>query len=76
MTPEALEARLQALSEKLDAIHLSLERDISEVKGITGGQGERITRSELRLAQLQGAGAALTVGMPFIALALNRLLGG
>lgn len=59
----------------MDAIHLSLEKDISEVKGTVNGYNTRISRTELRLAQLQGAGAALTLGMPFIAIALNHLLG-
>jgi len=75
MTPEALEARLSALSEKLDAIHLSLEKDIGEVKGQMDDQGQRVSHNELRIAQLQGAGAALTLAMPFLAIGLQHLLG-
>jgi hypothetical protein len=76
VAPEALEARLEAMSEKLDAIHRSLESDIGEVKGQLHSQDQRVSRAELRLAQLQGAGAALTFGMPFIAIAVNHLVGG
>lgn len=73
-TVEGVEARLQAIGDKLDAVHLSLEKDISELKGQISEQGNRISKAELRLAQLQGMGAALALGMPFIAIGLNHLL--
>lgn len=76
MSVEGSEARLQALSEKLDAIHLSIEKDISELKGQSTGQSERISKTEIRLAQLQGMGVALTLGMPFVAIGLQKLLMG
>jgi hypothetical protein len=72
----AIDVRLSALSEKLDAIHLSLSREVSKVQGTLIVQDQRISKSELRLAQLQGAGASLTLGLPFIAVVLNKLLGG
>jgi hypothetical protein len=72
----AIAVRVDALSEKMDAIHLSIEKDIAEVKGQLSHDGKRISKAELRLAQLQGAGAALTLGLPFVAVALQKVLGG
>jgi hypothetical protein len=72
----ATEVFLRALDSKLDAIHLSLAQDIAEVKALQNEDGSRISKSELRLAQLQGAGAALTLGLPFVAVALQKVLGG
>jgi hypothetical protein len=70
----AIDVRLSALTEKLDAVHLSLAKDISEVKGQVLTQDQRVSRTELRLAQLQGAGAALTLGLPFVAVVLQRVI--
>ena len=75
MTTDATEARLEALGEKLDAVHLSLKGDISEVKGQVTVQDQRVSRTELRLAQLQGAGLVLTLALPFAAVGLSALLG-
>ena len=72
----ALLVRMDGLSEKMDAIHLSLEKDIAELKGMQVADGQRISKTELRMAQLQGMGAALTFGMPFIVIAINHLIGG
>lgn len=72
--PEALEARLEAQGEKLDAVHLSLEKDISELKGMLVGMGERLSASERQLATVKGIGIALMAGMPFIVLGLQTLI--
>lgn len=71
---EAINTRLSGLSEKMDAIHASVNNDIGEIKGILLSQGDRISNTELRMARLQGAGAALTLGLPFIALALEKVI--
>lgn len=78
----AIEARLAGLKEqmiatdkKLDAVHLSLEKDLSEVKALQAVDAGRISRNELRMAQLQGAGAVLTLALPFVAVGLQSLLG-
>jgi hypothetical protein len=72
---DVMQARLEAQSEKLDAVHLSLEKDISELKGLVLNQNTRISKSELRLAQIQGMGVALTLVLPFAAVGLSHLLG-
>lgn len=73
---QAVEVRLEALAEKLEAIHLSLKGDIGELKGQVTVQDQRVSRAELRLAQLQGAGVVLTLGLPFAAVGLQKLIGG
>lgn len=70
----AIAVRVDALSEKVDAVHLSLEKDLSEVKGQLLADGKRLSNTELKLARLQGAGAALTLGLPFVALALEKVI--
>jgi hypothetical protein len=72
----AIDVRLATMAEKLDAIHLSLRGDISEVKGQVGLQDRRVGKTELRLAQLQGAGVILTLALPFAAIGLQKLVGG
>ncbi len=72
----ALGVRLESLGEKMDAIHLSLKGDISEVKGQVTVQDQRVSKTELRLAQLQGAGVVLTLALPFAAIGLQKLIGG
>lgn len=79
----AIEARLAGLKEqmsasdkKLDAIHISLEKDISEVKSAQLADTNRISKTELRMAQLQGAGVVLTLALPFAAVGLQALVGG
>lgn len=66
--------RLTALGEKLDAVHLSLVADIGEVKGKLDEHSGRISNGELKLARLQGAGAALALGLPFVAVALQHFI--
>lgn len=72
----ALAVRLESLGEKMDSIHLSLKGDISEVKGQVTVQDRRVSKTELRLAQLQGAGIVLTLALPFAAIGLQKLIGG
>jgi hypothetical protein len=71
---DAIMVRLEALGEKLDAVHLSVVHDIGEVKGKLDEHSARISSSELKLARLQGAGMALTFGLPFIVLALQHAI--
>lgn len=72
----AIDVRLSTLTEKLDAVHLSLKGDISEVKGQVTVQDQRVSKTELRLAQIQGAGVVLTLALPFAAIGLQKLIGG
>lgn len=73
---QAVEVRLESLAEKLEAIHLSLKGDIGELKGQVMVQDQRVSHAELRLAQLQGAGVVLTLGLPFAVVGLQKLIGG
>lgn len=71
----AIAAEVHDLGVKLDAVHRSLATDIEEGRRDTRELGARVGRNELRLARLQGAGAALTFGLPFIALGLQVVMG-
>ena len=69
-----LQAELKSISGKLDAIHLSLKEDLHDLHERVQGIEKRTSLAELRLARLQGAGAALALGLPFAAAAVDRLL--
>lgn len=75
MHVDVIQVGLDGLGREMRAIHLSLEKDISELKGKMDDQGGRISKTELRLAQLQGAGVVLTLALPFAAVGLNALVG-
>lgn len=72
----AVDVRLSTLTEKIDAVHLSLKSDMSELKAQMTIQDQRVSKAELRMAQVQGAGVVLTLALPFAALGLQKLIGG
>lgn len=74
----ALSAQVGGLDSKVDAVHLSLEKDILQLRTDLQKQGDahnhRISDNEKRLYRMQGAGSALALGLPFIAVALQSLI--
>jgi chromosome segregation ATPase len=69
-----LAANLQGIDNKLNAIHNSLRTDTLDLNKRLEGINSRVNKAELRLARLQGAGAALTLGLPFIAAVIGNTL--
>lgn len=69
-----LQANLTSVAGKLDAIHASLRVDTHDLNKRLDGIDRRVSSAELRLARLQGAGAALTLGLPFIAAVIGDKL--
>lgn len=69
-----LQANLKSVADKLDVIHNSLRTDTHDLNRRLDSIDKRVSRAELRLARLQGAGAALTLGLPFIAAVIGDKL--
>lgn len=70
----AIEAHLEGLGRKIDALHRELRDDIQEIKADSLRTSQEVSSLKIENAKVKGALAAITLGLPFAVFALEQIL--